>query len=57
MTSRPQWWGLAEDEIDGVIINFVEGQKDRLAELSKNPKLLISRRNLFLLRMQGSKQC
>lgn len=53
MSDKPDWWELAETEIDEVVIGFTEGLKDKLAELGNKPMSLLGRKNPFLFRVRG----
>lgn len=53
MSDKPEWWELAEAEIDEAVIGFTEGLKDKLAELGDKPMSLLGRKNPFLFRIRG----
>ncbi len=53
MTDAPDWWELAETEIDEVVIGFTEGLKVKLVQLGDKPMSLLGRKNPFLFRVRG----
>lgn len=53
MSDKPDWWELAEAEIDEVVTGFTEKLKDKLAELGNKPMFLLGRKNPFLFRIRG----
>lgn len=56
MTEKPEWWELAEAEIDEVVAGFTEGLKTKLEELGRNPISLLSRKNPFLFKVRGREE-
>jgi len=56
VTEKPDWWELAEAEIDDVVTGFTEGLKTKLEELGGNPMSLLSRKNPFLFRVRGREE-
>ncbi len=52
MSDRPDWWELAEAEIDTVVTGFTEKLKEKLAEMGNRPMLLLGRKNPFLFRIR-----
>ena len=53
MSDIPDWWELAEAEIDEVVIGFTEGLKAKLVQLGDKPMSLLGRKNPFLFRVRG----
>lgn len=53
MVNKPDWWKLAEPEIDDVVIGFTAGLKAKLTQLGNKPMSLLGRKNPFLFRVRG----
>ena len=56
MSNKPDWWELAEAEIDEVLVDFTEELKEKLEEFGNKPMSLLGRKNPFLFRIRGAKK-